>query len=425
MRQDVEKVAVAGPARGSGSCGKHSQVWAGVLRAAEVNDKYAEQCHDGPDDNEMGMSLEQFSKLVALIYEGLREPVQWGSLLVTLRKHLQANWVTLILRPASLDQPALLIRAGERGAEIYGAAYNQYNVFSMDPFVGLPPDKVVTLDEMIDTKVWMNGEFYRQFIEPNNIRHILGSDLRADDGAECRLRITRPEGTSNFSACDKLLCQMLLPHIKCAVNLRSHFGVIESERRLYATAVDRMLVGTLILDKSGVVIRSNRVADEILAQKDGIHLSRDTLHADYRQEDHELQRLMKLALSGHHLTTPTVPEAIAVTRPSGRAKLGIVIRTIPLGEWSEGQHRPAVAVFIRDPERKSQASNELLRQLFGFTPAEANLALLLANGLTLDEAADELSIRKNTIRAHLRSIFTKTGVTRQTTLVRLLLSSVA
>ena len=180
----------------------------------------------------MNLSLDDFSELIGLIYEGLREPVPWGSLLVALRKFLKANWATLILRPASLDQPALLIRAGDRGAEIYGAAYNQYNVFSMDPFVGLPPDKVVTLDEMIDTQQWVNGEFYRQFIAPNDIRHILGSDLRADDGAECRLRITRPAGTINFSACDKALCQMLLPHIKRAVNLRAHFGVIESERRL-------------------------------------------------------------------------------------------------------------------------------------------------------------------------------------------------
>ena len=373
----------------------------------------------------MNLSLGDFSELIGLIYEGLKEPVQWASLLMVLRIHLKANWATLILRPASLDQPALLVRAGDQGPEIYGAAYNQYNVFSMDPFVGLPPDKVVTLDEMIDTQQWVKGEFYRQFIAPNDIRHILGSDLRADDGAECRLRLTRPAGTSNFSACDKALCQMLLPHIKRAVNLRAHFGVIESERRIYATAVDRMLVGTLILDKTGTVIRSNRVAEDILAQKDGIHLSRDTLHADYRKEDHDLQQLMRQTLSGAHLSSPSVPEALAITRPSGRAKLGIVIRTIPLGEWSEGRHRPAVAVFIRDPERKSQASSELLRQLFGFTPAEATLALLLANGLTLDEAADELHIRKNTIRAHLRSIFTKTGVTRQTTLVRLLLSSVA
>ena len=69
--------------------------------------------------------------------------------------------------------------------------------------------------------------------------------------------------------------------------------------------------------------------------------------------------------------------------------------------------------------------------LFGFKQGwaclfgGAMLALLLAKGLTLDEAAAELKIRKNTTRAHLRSIFAKTGVRRQTTLIHLLLSSVA
>jgi DNA-binding CsgD family transcriptional regulator len=57
------------------------------------------------------------------------------------------------------------------------------------------------------------------------------------------------------------------------------------------------------------------------------------------------------------------------------------------------------------------------------TPAEALLSLQLAEGLTLDEAADQLNIRKNTARAHLRSIFSKTSVTRQTSLVSLLLNS--
>ncbi len=48
----------------------------------------------------------------------------------------------------------------------------------------------------------------------------------------------------------------------------------------------------------------------------------------------------------------------------------------------------------------------------------------MANGLTLDEAAEKLGVRKNTARAHRRSIFFKTGVTRRTTLVRTLLGSV-
>jgi DNA-binding CsgD family transcriptional regulator len=54
-----------------------------------------------------------------------------------------------------------------------------------------------------------------------------------------------------------------------------------------------------------------------------------------------------------------------------------------------------------------------------------SLAMLLTNGLTLDEAAAELSVSRNTARAHLRAVFAKTGVTRQSGLVRLILNSVA
>jgi DNA-binding CsgD family transcriptional regulator len=53
------------------------------------------------------------------------------------------------------------------------------------------------------------------------------------------------------------------------------------------------------------------------------------------------------------------------------------------------------------------------------------LATALARGLSLDEAAVELGIARNTARAHLRAIFAKTGATRQAGLVRLVLRSVA
>ena len=79
---------------------------------------------------------------------------------------------------------------------------------------------------------------------------------------------------------------------------------------------------------------------------------------------------------------------------------------------------------LRDPDRKPQGAQEIIRKLFDLTPAETSLALLLTNGLTLEEAADELAISKNTARSHLRAIFSKTGVTRQATLVRMLLNSV-
>lgn len=50
---------------------------------------------------------------------------------------------------------------------------------------------------------------------------------------------------------------------------------------------------------------------------------------------------------------------------------------------------------------------------------------MLANGHSVETASDELGISRHTTRAHLRSIFAKTGVTRQPLLVRLVLKSLA
>ena len=50
--------------------------------------------------------------------------------------------------------------------------------------------------------------------------------------------------------------------------------------------------------------------------------------------------------------------------------------------------------------------------------------LAFDHGLSLDEAAEKLGIKRNTVRAHLRAIFSKAGVTRQSELVRILLNGV-
>lgn len=370
------------------------------------------------------LPIARFGELVGAIYQGPLEAIPWGTVLGLLRILLRANWAILILRPASITQPALLIRDGGHGPEVYSTGYTHFQSFTLDPFVGLPSDQVVTLDEVIEPARWMQGEFYRKFIEPNRIRFILGADIQVEGGIECRLRITRGPGERNFSAREKALCQLLVPHLKRAVVLHSRMDVIETERQLYSMTMDRMLLGTIVLDERGLIQRTNRVADEILGEKDGLRISQQSLHADQPAEERELQRLVKAALEATN-TGPGVPEALSVTRRSGRPSLGVLVRSIPLGPLSESRHRPAAVAYIRDPERKLHLSQKLIRHLFGLTAAEANLALLLADGLTLDEAARQLRIRKNTIRAHLRSIFAKTGVRRQATLVQLLLSSVA
>jgi DNA-binding CsgD family transcriptional regulator len=360
-------------------------------------------------------------RLLGAIYEGPLENPPWQTALGLLRDGLRAEHVTLMLRPPSPDSSGVMINTGP----VNSASVVSYEThfFALDPFVRLKEGEVVTAEELIG-KQWLDSPIYLEYLKPLNIRHLLGADMYTREGIECRLRVTRPHDVKNFNAEDKALVRFLLPHLKRSIQLHARLDFLECERQLFAGTVNRLLLGIVSFAQSGAIIESNQEAKRILAEHDGIWLSGNSICVESSQEGRELQRMIRQSLTGN-VAEPGIVEAMSISRPSGRSKLGVLVKPIPLGQWSESRQRPAAAVFLRDPESNAaQPSQELVRRLFGLTRMEAALALLLAEGFTLDEAAEKMNVRRNTARTHLRSIFCKTGVTRQTMLVRLLLNSV-
>lgn len=67
---------------------------------------------------------------------------------------------------------------------------------------------------------------------------------------------------------------------------------------------------------------------------------------------------------------------------------------------------------------------EALRHHFRLTEREATIAKLLCLGYAPSNLAVRLSLSTNTVRTHLKSIFSKTRTHRQVDLVRLLLTTV-
>jgi DNA-binding CsgD family transcriptional regulator len=84
-------------------------------------------------------------------------------------------------------------------------------------------------------------------------------------------------------------------------------------------------------------------------------------------------------------------------------------------------HIPAAAIFITDLEQHVEPSREILCRLYGLTPAEYKLAMLLVQGHSLRQAAEMRRITKETARWHLKNIFRKTNVSSQSHLARVLL----
>jgi DNA-binding CsgD family transcriptional regulator len=77
--------------------------------------------------------------------------------------------------------------------------------------------------------------------------------------------------------------------------------------------------------------------------------------------------------------------------------------------------------MIDDPEARLPPEAPVLRQIFGFTGAEASVAIAVSSGRDVDEIARMRRVSPGTLRNQLKTVFAKTGVRRQAELVALLL----
>lgn len=375
---------------------------------------------DGPDGPLAPIAV--LDRYFNTIYEGPSETPPWRSALQLLLDTLQAKHVTLILRPPSPECGGVMVNTDTVAADAIDSYKTRF--FALDPFVGIPENEVLTPEDLMGER-WTRTALYREYLRPLDVEHLVGADIHTADGIECRFRVARARDMPAFSTQDKALCRLLLPHLRRAIQLHARLDGLECERELFAGVVDSLQLGVLSYARDGTLVEINDEARHILAQKDGLRLSGQALCFDSRQESREFQRMLRAALEASPQAAPALVDAMAVSRPSGRCALGLVVRRVPATPWSDAHRRPAAVVFLRDPEGGgSRVSQDIVQRLFGLTRMEAGLALALADGLTLDEAAERLGIRKNTARTYLRFIFCKIGVTRQTLLIRKLLNSV-
>ncbi|HEU0205026.1 MAG TPA: helix-turn-helix transcriptional regulator [Burkholderiaceae bacterium] len=79
----------------------------------------------------------------------------------------------------------------------------------------------------------------------------------------------------------------------------------------------------------------------------------------------------------------------------------------------------AAALLMIDPPPDGARLSSVLERLFDLTPAERRVFGLLLADRSPREIAGELRIAVTTVRAHLQSLFAKTGTRRQSELVAL------
>jgi DNA-binding CsgD family transcriptional regulator len=113
---------------------------------------------------------------------------------------------------------------------------------------------------------------------------------------------------------------------------------------------------------------------------------------------------------------------LRITCPSG--KQAYVATRVKAAEHAPPQsaHLPHLAVLIHDPEANTSARVTAIRNRYALTAAEGQIIAALLKTGSAKAAAGHLGSSENTMKTHLKSIFSKTGVHRQSELIQLALS---
>jgi len=190
-------------------------------------------------------------------------------------------------------------------------------------------------------------------------------------------------------------------------------------------ALDLLNIGVVVCGSSGEMLVANDTAEEILRARDGLELDEQGVLCATCQSGASLAEVVQhVARTRNGVDNNNVDSAFAVRRPSRKRALTVFVRAVNAKAEPPADHEAAALVMILDAALPVEATELELRQLYGFTSTEAQLANLLMEGMALEDCGDELGIRRTTVRMHLRNIFAKTGARRQGELVALLLKSI-
>lgn len=199
----------------------------------------------------------------------------------------------------------------------------------------------------------------------------------------------------------------------------------EGWEQLYA---DTLPYGLFLLGRHKQILFANAGARDILTAADALVVDAAALAAIRKSDDLRLQLAIDSAIeTSRHFPSGAAEGSaeivLALMRRDSLRPYTVVIAPAPTSPFGDGAVGPDVIIRVGNPDAAFSFSADQLHDAYGMTVREAEIATLVASGLTASDCAAQLGISPRTVQNNLQRVYQKTGARRQGELVKLLLTS--
>ncbi len=181
---------------------------------------------------------------------------------------------------------------------------------------------------------------------------------------------------------------------------------------------------TAIVTETGVVVEESNAMKAVLDHRDGLSLVNGRMVAGLPSENDTLQRLFEgRRPKGRNWAHSGDDAFMRIGREGDEHPY--LVKVTPCETPAGLPRLNTVVVLDLSPAETPEVPASVWRVLYKLTPAEARVAASVGRGKDLQATAEQNGTEASTARVHLRSIFAKTGLHRQSDLIRLFTSIAA
>lgn len=355
--------------------------------------------------------------LLSAMTSGVTSSPPWQEFVHLLRGQFCAVHANVIFRNEALatnhmtESWSLEIRDRTSPVQAYAPHEDPMDYYGMAPF------KAHTLDDFIERGEGTEHPFIKRFLEPLHIGSVVLCRIVSENGFQAWLSVARDRDRP-FGKAERGQLETIARLFRHSLQVFGELRHALDQRDAYARLARGRATGLIRLGRNGKVLTMDASARVLTSAGGPLRVSRGTLEVVDDGQREPLRRSLDKVLHGDS------SEELVAVEGNGAADLELLLfRTSDsfAPAWAEA---PQAIIYVREVGKECAPSPRRIRALLGLSHRESMLASLLSAGNTITEASRQLGISEQTGRSYLRHIFERTGLTRQTELVRKIQASV-